>query len=278
MLKTRNFASGLAPSVSKAMSSRASKDDPYAMALRDLRRGLGDGKARAGKDADAEWLAARWPPYLAKRAEKATSSTILAEITAILGHGSPPAWFRREEVTEEECEVLEKELAKQRKARDQEREDRGAEALEEQVGSTHVLVEDLHNKAFARQESIKNRTRREFREKISNMDHASLLEFWEQCQDEFGVSRKKHIIENIPSVQDLEEKWREEDQKSLDDGTTAVPESDDDLASCSAESVPQEALPTPKTVPTILTPKAGPPPAPPTTHTHTNTDAIPMLM
>ena len=135
------------------MSSRASKDDPYAMALRDLRRGLGDGKARAGKDADAEWLAARWPPYLAKRAEKATSSTILAEITAILGHGSPPAWFRREEVTEEEREVLEKELAKQREARDKEREDRGAEALEEQVGNTHVLVEDLHNKAFARQES-----------------------------------------------------------------------------------------------------------------------------
>ena len=227
------------------MSSRASKDDPYAMALRDLRRGLGDGKARAGKDADAEWLAARWPPYLAKRAEKATPSTICAEITTILGHGSPPAWFRREEVTAQEREVLEKELAKQRKARDQEREDRGAEALEEQVGSTHVLVEDLHNKAFARQESIKNRTKREFREKIANMDHASLLEFWEQCQDEFGVSRKKHIIENIPSdipsVDELEKKWREEDQKSLD-GTTAVPESDDDLASCSEKPEETESI------------------------------------
>ena len=191
----------------------ACKNDPYTVALRNLRRSLCDGKGRAGKDVDPEWLAARWSLYLAKRAEKATSSTICAEITAILGHGTPPGWFRREGVTAEEREVLEKELAKQRKARDQEREDRGAEALEEQVGSTHVLVEDLHNKAFARQESINNRTKREFREMISNMDHTKLLKFFEACQDEFGVPRKKRIVENIIPFEEMKEKWREEGQK-----------------------------------------------------------------
>ena len=82
----------------------ATKNDPFAVALRNLRRGLGNGKTPAGKDATGEWLAVRWEPYLKKRATKATPSVMCAEIVSILGEGTPPAWFRRE-VTEEERSI-----------------------------------------------------------------------------------------------------------------------------------------------------------------------------
>ena len=83
------------------------KDDTYAVALRNLRRGLSDGNIRSGKEATGEWLAERWPPYLAKRAERTSSIALCSEINAILGEGTPPAWFKREIVTPEEQEVLE---------------------------------------------------------------------------------------------------------------------------------------------------------------------------
>ena len=231
------------------------KNDPYAVALRDLRRGLGDGKGRGGKDADAEWLAARWPGYLAKRAEKASPLTMCGEITAILGQGTPPAWFRRPEVTEQEREGLEKELSKQMEAKSKDGE--FIDGVEQQIGSTHVLVEDLHTKAFARQESIKKRTQREFREMIGNMDHETLLAFWEKCQEEFGVSKQKQVVKENPKVEpleDMQKKWRKEDQ---DDASTAVPDSEDDKASCSSEKTAVPGL-----VINVLTPSAQPPTPP----------------
>ena len=35
-------------------------------------------------------------PYLQKRAERTGSVVLCAEINAILGEGTPPAWFKRE--------------------------------------------------------------------------------------------------------------------------------------------------------------------------------------
>ena len=198
----------------------ACKNDPYAVVLRALRRGLGDGKGRDGKDATGEWLAARWLPYLEKRAKKASPCTLCAEIAAILGDGTPPAWFRREAMTEEEREVLEKALSEQREAR--KKESRGAEALEEQAGNTHILVEELHSKAFARQESIKKRTQRELRQDIANMTQEEVLTFWSECQEEFSAapqekppeepSRMKRAVQNFPPLKALKQQWNDEDR------------------------------------------------------------------
>ena len=112
--------------------------------LRNLRRGIADGRARGGQPASGEWLAARWEPYLNKRAETVNSLALRSEISAVLGHGTAPAWFRRQGISSEEREVLKNKLQELCAVPCDPQE------AQEMAGSTNMLVADMHQKMFSR--------------------------------------------------------------------------------------------------------------------------------
>ena len=161
-------------------------------------------------------------PYLQKRAERTSSISLCSEINAVLGEGTPPAWFRREEVTDEEKEVLECHREELRQTLKEERAGREHEHAEEQAGNTHVLVEEVHTKMFGRQEAATKRGRRALREEVAHMSQDELQAFVVECQTEFGVTpqpAKRMRVDSpvdqkaliLPSLASLEHRWAEED-------------------------------------------------------------------
>ena len=73
------------------------------------------------------------------------------------------------EITEEEKDVLLRELQKWKDEVKIGREKHGMKPLADQAAASHVLIEDMHDKMFLRQDSMKKRAQRELREEIAHM-------------------------------------------------------------------------------------------------------------
>ena len=216
-------ALGTVVATHRSNSGPMSKEDPYTQALRNLRRGLADGKARQkSQEIKGEWLAARWPPYLDKRLEKTGKAAVCAEINSIL-QGTFPSWFKRKEIEDEERDVLEDKRAELRKELEEERQDRELESQAEQLGALELVTQEVHEAVCGRREAARKRGRRDVREEIAHMDPDELRNFVSECQQEFGVvppPMKKPRLDTkaIPSLESLEQKWADEDEK----GTTTI--------------------------------------------------------